>query len=473
MTTLSVTVATAAAFVLLVTGTGPAAAHGTAEQTARPAASPVPSPGATTADVLAYLRGIEGNHIVSGQHNAEPNTTPAQYTDQVHSITGVYPGLWGGDFLYEGDSIAARQTLVNEAKAEWAAGSLVTLMWHECPPTMSEPCNWSDVESKLTGTQWTQLVTSGTALNNAWKAELDIIVPYLQQLKAANIPVLWRPLHEINDAWSWWGGTANSAKLFQITHDYLVNTKGLTNLIWVWSVKDDSTSTLSTYYPGNQYVDVVGLDPWNSGWPSTQWYQAMESLAGSKPIALAEVGTLPTPAQLASQPNWTYFNDWADYINTNNNSTTIKATYYDTQVLHRGDINLGSTGGTGVAGPITGYGGLCVDDRASSTVNLNPVQVYTCNGGTAQTWTVGSNGSLSALGKCLDVNASGTANGTTVDLYDCNGTGAQVWQAQANGSLLNPQSGRCLDDTGWSTTAGTQLQIWDCTGNANQVWALP
>jgi mannan endo-1,4-beta-mannosidase len=472
ITTFAVTVVAGAAVVSLATGVGPASAHVAATPAARPAASA----SATPADVLAYLRGIEGNHTVSGQHNAEPNTTPAQYTDYVDATTGVYPGIWGGDFLYESDSIAARQTMINEAKSEWAAGSLVTLMWHECPPTMSEPCGWSDVESKLTSTQWSQLVTNGSALNNAWKAELDIIVPYLQQLKSAGIPVLWRPLHEINDAWSWWGGNADSAKLFQITHDYLVNTEGLTNLIWVWSVKDDSTSNLSTYYPGDQYVDVVGLDPWNSSWPSTQWYQAIQSLAGSKPMALAEVGTLPTPAQLSSQPDWTYFNDWADYIHTNNTNATIKATYYDSQVLHRGDINLTSSGGgsgSNASGPITGYGGLCVDDRASSTTNLNPVQVYTCDGGTAQHWTVESNGTLQVLGKCMDVDASGTADGTTVDLYDCNGTAAQVWQPQSDGALLNPQSGKCLDDTGWSTTAGTQLQIWDCTGNANQVWQLP
>jgi chitinase len=125
-------------------------------------------------------------------------------------------------------------------------------------------------------------------------------------------------------------------------------------------------------------------------------------------------------------------------------------------------------------GQITGYGGLCLDDRSASTANFNPIQVYTCNGTTAQSWTVNSsNNTLQVLGKCMDVNAAGTANGTTVDLYDCNGTGAQVWQPQSNGSLLNPASGKCLDDTGWSTTPGTQVQIWSCTGTANQQWKLP
>jgi hypothetical protein len=125
-------------------------------------------------------------------------------------------------------------------------------------------------------------------------------------------------------------------------------------------------------------------------------------------------------------------------------------------------------------GAITGYGGLCLDDRASDTTNFNPIQVYTCNGTPAQQWTVVEAGStLHVLGKCLDINGGGTANGTKVDLYDCNNTAAQVWIPQPNSSLYNPQSNKCLDDTDWSTTPGTQVQIWDCTGGANQQWHLP
>jgi len=122
-------------------------------------------------------------------------------------------------------------------------------------------------------------------------------------------------------------------------------------------------------------------------------------------------------------------------------------------------------------GAVTGYQGLCLDDRSASTTNSNPIQVDTCNGSAAQSWT--SNGTtLQVLGKCLDVNAAGTANGTTVDLYDCNGTGAQVWVHQSNGAYLNPNSGKCLDDTGYGGS-GTQSQIWACSGNSNQSWSLP
>jgi len=132
----------------------------------------------------------------------------------------------------------------------------------------------------------------------------------------------------------------------------------------------------------------------------------------------------------------------------------------------------GGGGGTTATGQITGYEGLCLDDRSASTADLNPVQVYTCNGTSAQQWTVESNNTLEVLGMCLDVDGAGTANGTTVDLYSCNGTGAQTWEPQSNGELLNPSSGKCLDDTGYGGS-GTQAQIWTCADTSNQEWSVP
>jgi chitinase len=137
-----------------------------------------------------------------------------------------------------------------------------------------------------------------------------------------------------------------------------------------------------------------------------------------------------------------------------------------------GSSGGGGGTGTGATGPITGYEGLCLDDRSASTADFNPIQVYTCNGTNAQSWTVNSNGSLTVLGDCLDVNAAGTANGTTVDLYPCNGTAAQSWTHESNGELVNANSGKCLDDTGFGG-AGTQVQIWACADSSNQQWNIP
>ncbi|MEV6629952.1 chitosanase [Actinoplanes sp. NPDC051470] len=122
------------------------------------------------------------------------------------------------------------------------------------------------------------------------------------------------------------------------------------------------------------------------------------------------------------------------------------------------------------AGPITGLAGKCVDVAGASSANGTAINLYTCNGTTAQTWTVGSD--IRALGKCLDVTAAGTTNGSKIQLYDCNGTAAQAWTAES-GRLRNTGSGKCLDVTGGNSADGTRLQIWTCGTSANQQWTLP
>ncbi|MCT9930812.1 family 16 glycosylhydrolase [Planotetraspora sp. A-T 1434] len=127
-------------------------------------------------------------------------------------------------------------------------------------------------------------------------------------------------------------------------------------------------------------------------------------------------------------------------------------------------------GGGGTAKKITGYGGKCVDVAGANSVNGTQVQLWTCNGTAAQQWTVGSDGTLRALGKCMDVAGANSANGTKVQLYDCNGTAAQKWTAPGDGTLR--ALGKCLDATNVSSADGTPLQIWDCSGGANQKWTI-
>ena len=124
------------------------------------------------------------------------------------------------------------------------------------------------------------------------------------------------------------------------------------------------------------------------------------------------------------------------------------------------------TGGT-----ITGIGGKCVDVAGANTANGTQVQIFTCNGTAAQSWSH-SGSSFQSLGKCLDVASAGTANGTKVQLYDCNGTAAQQWTYNGSKELVNTGSGKCLDATGQSSADATPLQIWTCAGSANQLWTL-
>ena len=215
-----------------------------------------------------------------------------------------------------------------------------------------------------------------------------------------------------------------------------------------------SDESITFYLDGNQYFSVseaqVGTSTWQAAYDHNLSIILDLAMGGGFPNGVCNC-TTPTSSTASGG--------------------TMSVAYVAAYSTSGGG---GGTGGGGSgAGPITGYNGLCVDVRGASSANFTPVQVYTCNGTSAQQWTVVQAGStLHALGKCMDINGGGTADGTTVDLYDCNSTGAQVFIPQSNGELYNPQSNKCLDDTGYGGS-GTQLQIWDCADTANQQWNLP
>ncbi|MBL0744426.1 glycoside hydrolase family 26 protein [Chryseolinea lacunae] len=284
---------------------------------------------------LNYLYKISGSSTLSGIHNREPNSAPAKWTNEIFNTTGKYPALWSGDFLFQQDNINNRQIMVEEALKQWRKGAVVNLMWHACNPALSQPCEWNTdgVLSKMTDAQWTELLTDGTPINTKWKAMMDEVATYLQFLEDNKVEVLWRPLHEMNQGAFWWGGRpgANGTrKLYQLTHDYFKNTKGLTNLIWVWDVQDFETLTsdVTSYNPGDEYWDVLALDFYDNGSGySTLKYTTIVNAAKGKPIAIGECQKLPTVAQLIAQPKWSFFMSWSELTFDSNSNEEIKALY--------------------------------------------------------------------------------------------------------------------------------------------------
>lgn len=290
--------------------------------------------------MLNYLYQISGKETVAGIHNREPNSTPEAWTDQIYTVTGKYPGLWSGDFLFQQDNIDNRQTMINEAIAQWHKGALVALMWHACNPALSEPCGYdtTGVLSHLTDDQWNQLLTDGTPINTKWKMMVDEVAFYLQQLKDQHVEVLWRPFHEMNQGSFWWGGRPGpngTRKLYQMLHDYLTNTKGLTNLIWVWDLQDFGTLSddVNSYNPGDTYWDVAALDVYDGGGYTMAKYNTMVKAAGGKPIAIGECSVLPTVDILKEQPKWTFFMSWSELTFNNNTNAQIINLYHGSNVV--------------------------------------------------------------------------------------------------------------------------------------------
>jgi mannan endo-1,4-beta-mannosidase len=292
----------------------------------------------------------------------------------------------------------------DQAKTEWRNGSLVTLTWHACLPTVARTCGFDGgVKRQITADQFREIVTGGTDLNDVWRSRMAEVVPYLRQLKDAGIPVLWRPFHEMNESWNSWGnqpGANGGAKIFQQMRDYF-DGHGLDNLIWVRDVQDNPAGGWSNYYPGTNYVDVVSLDVWYKGHPSASDYQQLQSIAGTKPIALAEMGKVPTASLLSSQPRWSYFMIWSEQLRGNNTDAEIRAAYAHPRVLNQGEIVIpgGSNPPPPRTAPITGIGGKCVDVAGANSANGTAVQLWDCNNSTAQRWTVGTANIIRALGK--------------------------------------------------------------------------
>ena len=282
-----------------------------------------------------YLNMISGVKTVAGIHNREPNAEPARWTNQVDSVTGKFPGLWSGDFLFERDNIQNRQIMIDEALKQWNKGALVNIMWHSCNPALEEPCGWDSkgVKSKLTDEQWKELTTDGSPLNLRWKKRVDEVSGYLTFLQKNGVEVLWRPMHEMNQGAFWWGGRPGpegTLKLYRLLHDYLTNTKKLTNLIWVWDIQDFDTlaEDAKAYNPGDKYWDVAALDVYNdkSGY-SPEKYGIMVSVAKGKPIAIGECQKLPTAEQLLAQPKWTFFMGWSELEFKKNSIEQIQAVH--------------------------------------------------------------------------------------------------------------------------------------------------
>lgn len=293
--------------------------------------------------VLTFLAGIRGHRAAIGVEDKD-STQPHADSDQMASMAGngQYPSFWSADWGF-GGAVADRENIVQEGESQWAQGALVQYIYHACPPTEDESCEYSGgpagttdiLGSSLTDAQWTDLVTPGGTLYQAWLGRLDTLATFFQQLKDAGVAPLFRPLHEMNGSWAWWQGRpgpGGSSKLYQITHDYLVSTKGLDNIVWVWNLQDYTTlaADVPLYNPGPDYFDIAALDVYDTGYTDGN-YQAMLGGAAGKPIGVAECQLLPAPGTLTAQPLWTYFAMWPDFFS--DDTTQIPALFDDPTVL--------------------------------------------------------------------------------------------------------------------------------------------
>lgn len=269
--------------------------------------------------LLNYLEKTAGRGIITGQHT---QTIPMEEIEYIKKYTGRQPLLRGFELLayspninYDDASEAClteiyeNRNTIEEALKWGRQGGIVTFSFHWYSPIGGRDKSFY---SENTDFDPAQILVDGTPERAAFYSDMDAIAELLEPFCQEDIPVLWRPFHESDGLWFWWGrkGPEVARELYKLMYDHYVSVHGLNNLLWVWNCR------LKAGYPGDEYVDVISVDIYLPEFKKTDYKAEYEALVtettANKVAALAEVGYIPDVKMLEkSRVPFAYYMCWS------------------------------------------------------------------------------------------------------------------------------------------------------------------
>ncbi len=310
--------------------------------------------------VLDYLESVYGKRTVGG-------VSGTRNVAKVHEICGKYPAIvaidisgwnsptWGKSYT------RVVESYVGQAREWWDAGGIVTMQFHWKHPGKPNGTSWVGKHGKNPPSgpfDLAKALQPSTEEHKQVMRDLSRTGDYLQKLLDARVPVLFRPLHEIDGGWFWWTDREtpeNTAGLWRLMFDYYVKERKLHNLIWVYNAalktpkgRDvEQVELRKRYYPGAEYVDIAGIDIYaNSyyGWGPYQEtaypkaFRIAQQVAPGKMLALSESGAIPNPDMMAkSGPKWLYCLPW--FVGGKHNPPEwVKTTYTHPHLITREEL---------------------------------------------------------------------------------------------------------------------------------------
>jgi len=284
--------------------------------------------------------------------------------------SGEYPALGGFDMLFaagghsdEGWFRGYTENNVRMAKQLWNLGGIPAFTWHwkvgadTVFYTKSKGFNAAGCKSGVAGTSndntcfnYTKAFTDSTCSEantssseyKSLMADVDKVSKHFLQLQDSGVAAVWRPLHEAAGGWFWWGvgGSTCYKSLYKLVFDRMVNGNGVKNLIWVWNIERDPTigydaaALNPAWYPGDAYVDVIGVDIYNNAndqKSNINEFSKIVSVMGSKKLtALTENGPIPDVDSMATDGavwSWwmPWYNTWSSgFLNQTSNTVWAK-----------------------------------------------------------------------------------------------------------------------------------------------------
>ncbi|KAJ5942467.1 hypothetical protein N7516_002635 [Penicillium verrucosum] len=313
-------------------------------------------------ELLKYVQSQYGSHYISGQQDLAS-------VEWVKENIGVTPAILGTDLMYYSPSAVAHgsksQTIEQAIKFD-KEGGINALVWHWYAPNClleTEKQPWYngfytegtcfDVANALgrrgnlnhrrgNGTDYHRGNGTDHSRGNATDyrlliRDIDAIAVQLKRLSDADVPVLFRPLHEPEGGWFWWGakGPAPFKKLWDIVYDRITRVHNIHNIVWVCNTAD------SQWYPGNDKCDIATIDYYaeagDHGALEGKFEELRNVTKGERVLALGEVGSIPDPeVQAKENLPWAFWMTWNDEFikdGKHNSKKFLKDTFSNKRVV--------------------------------------------------------------------------------------------------------------------------------------------
>ncbi|MBR2566057.1 MAG: beta-mannosidase [Paenibacillus sp.] len=324
-----------------------------------------------TQKLMNYLTEVYGHNIISGQQEiyggGNDGDSELEF-EWIHDLTGKYPAIRGFD-LMNYNPLYGWEDGTTTRMIDWVnnRGGIATASWHINVPRnfntyqLGDFVDWKEATYKPTETNFdtAKAVIPGTKEYQYVMMTIADLAEQLQVLQDNHVPVIFRPYHEAEGngglngegAWFWWasGGADVYKKLWDMLYTELTETYDLHNLIWTYNSYVYSTSP--AWYPGDDQVDLVGYDKYNtiynrydglSGVPNEDaitsiFYQLVNLTKGKKMVAMTENDTIPSVKNLTEEKaGWLYFCPWyGEHLMSDafNYPATLKTLYQSDYVI--------------------------------------------------------------------------------------------------------------------------------------------
>jgi hypothetical protein len=307
-----------------------------------------------------FLKENYGSKTISGIQTGDMTGSLKSQPDvkAVYEKSDKYPALVGLDLLmatgHQSDEswfMSYTENSIKIAEELWKEGGIPAFTWHwkvgKDSVFYTKDTNFDFTKGFISGT------TNWDTSSETYKllvADIDKISKHFQRLQTQGIAAIWRPIHEAAGGWFWWGSKGAEAykALYALVYDRMVNTNGLKNLVWVWNIERDPAigydykALNGSWYPGDEYVDIIGVDIYNSAFDYNSnvnsYNKIVSEMGTNKIIALTENGPIVTPDNMEKDNavwSWwmPWYESWSGGYVSQTSEEVWKATMADERII--------------------------------------------------------------------------------------------------------------------------------------------